>query len=73
MNKSETIAYVKNKLADPMYYEYALLVNILIDHVSLEDTALREFAGLLGTETYGCAKNDVVGLIDLMEEKDVEL
>ncbi len=69
MNKSETIAYVKNKLADPMYYEYALLVNILIDHVDLEDTELREFAALLGTETYGCVKNDVVGLVDLMEKR----
>lgn len=69
MNKQETIQYVKDKLADPSFYQYDLLAHMLRDHVNEEDESLRTLAFLLGSGHEYCAKGDVQFIVDSLEEK----
>ncbi|MHC4316121.1 MAG: hypothetical protein ACYSW3_27070 [Planctomycetota bacterium] len=68
MNKDETIAYVKEKLEDPEFWDYSVLAGMLRNIVPEEDTILRNLAYLLDHGEYGCSKGDVRGLLKFLEE-----
>ena len=69
MDKEETIQYVKDKLADPAFYDYGLLAGMLRDAVPQEDETLRILTYLLGSRNEYCAKGDVQFVIDSLERK----
>ena len=70
MNKSETIAYVKDKLNDSAWYDYSLLAHMLRDFVDPNDKDLKTLAWELGSGQYGCTKGDVRNLVEIMEKDD---
>lgn len=70
MNKQETIQYVKDKLADPAFYDYGLLAYMLRDMVVQEDENLRMLIYLLGDPNEYCAKGEVQYIIDRLERKE---
>lgn len=67
MNKEETIAYVKERLEDPAWYDYSILAGMLRNIVDPTDEPLRKLAYLLDHGEYGCSKGDVRGLVELIE------
>jgi hypothetical protein len=68
VNRQEAIQYVKDKLDnDPEFYDYSVLASILQPHVEPCNESLQILAELLSSGTYGCSRNDVQGLVDLME------
>lgn len=69
MNKQETIQYVKDKLADPTWYDYSLLAHMLRDFVDPNDTSLTNLAWSLGFGREICTKGDVQFIVDGLEGK----
>ena len=69
MGKKETIQYVKDRLADPAFYEYGLLAYMLRDIVPETEAPLRTLTLLLGSPWEYCAKDDVQFVIDSLERK----
>ena len=72
MTKEEALQYAKEKLADPTFHDYELIAYILRDNIS-EDTPYWTLAYLLATGEYGCSRNDVIGLVELMESEKKEV
>lgn len=69
MNKQETIQYVKDKLADPAFYEYGLLAYMLREMVVEENANLRMLVYLLGDPREYCAKGEIQYVIERLERK----
>ena len=59
---------MRKKLADPEYYDYALLAYMLRDFPEVTEVGLSEFANILAYEQYGCSKSDVQGLLSYLDK-----
>jgi hypothetical protein len=73
MTREEAIQYAKDKLADVAFHDYELIAFILRDEIDVDaDHDLWALAYLLSSGDYGCSRNDVIGLIELMESEKKE-
>ena len=70
MNKQETLQYIKDKLADPAFYNYGLLAHMLREIVISENENLRILVYLLGDPNESCAKSDMQYVIERLERKN---
>ena len=65
MTKAEAIQRARQQLADPRNYDPGLVAYMLTDFIG-RDEPLYDLAWGLGHDG-SCHKNDVIGLIELME------
>jgi hypothetical protein len=74
MTRDEAIQYAKDKLADVAFHDYELIAFILRDEIDVDvDHDLWILAYLLSSGEYGCSRNDVIGLLELMESDKKEV
>ena len=58
----------RTKLEEEGNRDPSLVAFIIRDHPVIEEAGLSSLAWLLAGNQYGCHKNDVIGLLDLLEQ-----
>ena len=66
MNFHDALKYVHEKLNEPGYYDWSLCAFMLRDYQEVKDRGLDDLAWALSKDN--CSKNDLVGLLELLEQ-----